>query len=190
MMMQRETIMAASRRRTEARGRRGPRPRPKRFDDCAKTVFLAVLEERGTAQAAADAAGVSRQTCYDHANPHSPRFDREFAEAWAVSHARFVAQLYEAALRRATDGWLEPIIGGKNRDKVVALKPVFDARLLELMLKRHDPTFRNKVEATKHKERSSGAVQKIDLALLTQEERGHARALIEASLRTSKPRKP
>lgn len=71
--------------------------------------------------------------------------DPEFKEAFDEAHeAWFQAHIYAPALVRATDGILEPIIGGEFRDQVVGHKRIVSDGLMSMLLKRYDPGFRDK----------------------------------------------
>lgn len=72
----------------------------------------------------------------------------EFADMFEVAKASFAEALHSEAVRRAVKGWDEPVIGGRNRDQVVAHVKRYDSRLMELLLKRHDPLFKDQNEAT------------------------------------------
>jgi hypothetical protein len=72
----------------------------------------------------------------------------EFADMFEVAKASFAEALHSEAVRRAVKGWDEPIIGGRNRDQVVAHVKRYDSRLMEMLLKRHDPLFKDQNEAT------------------------------------------
>jgi hypothetical protein len=162
-------------------GPRAARPWQKparKIDDGVLTAFLFALEETGDVQMAADAAGASSGGIRRYADPSQPCYDPEFAEAWAESKARFIGHLKSETLRRATVGWEEPIIGGINRDQIVAKKKIYSDRLAELYLKRHDPKFRDKltIESTKTINHLHG----FDMKSLGTEERQMVRALLDA----------
>ena len=150
----------------------------KKIDENTLAAFLFALEETGDVQSAADAVGCSPSGIRRYADPAQSCYDPEFAEAWAEAKARFVASLKSATLKRATVGWEEPIIGGLNRDEIVAYKPVFSDRLAELFLKRYDPKFRDKltIESTK----TVNVIHAMDLSKLSQESRQMVRALLDA----------
>lgn len=149
-----------------------------KITDEVKANFLFALEELGNEADAAAVAGCSTSGIRRHADPEANCYDPEFAEAWANARDSFVASLYKAAISRATEGWLEPIIGGEFRDRVVANKPVFSDRLLEVLLKRYDHNFRDRVDINHNKNVS--VTHKLDLSTLTPEVRQLARQMIEA----------
>lgn len=151
------------------------------IDDNVKAAFLFALEEAGTDVAACDAAGVSVSGIKAHLNPESNLYDAEFAEAYAEAKQRWVETvLHAAAVSRAVDGWQEPIVGGKDRDIVVAHKPMFDSRLLEALLKRYDKEFRDKVPAMTGPALVNH-VHKLDLAVMSPEDRALVRRLLAPS---------
>jgi len=149
-----------------------------KITDDTKQRFLFALSEVGNESEAALIAGCSASGIRRHADPEAPCFDPEFAEAWANARESFIASLHRAAVKRATDGWLEPIIGGEFRDQIVAHKPMFSDRLLEVLLKRYDHNYRERVDINHNK--NVVHTHKLDLSTLNPETRKLARAILEA----------
>lgn len=150
-----------------------------KITDEVKHRFLFALTEVGNEGEAAAIAGVSISGIRRHADPDQPCFDPEFAEAWAEAREAFIASLHKAAVKRAVDGWLEPMIGGEMKDQIVAYKPMFSDRLLEILLKRYDPQYRDRVSIDHTK-----VVQhnhRLDMSKLTPAQRQMARALLDAT---------
>lgn len=110
---------------TRARGTAGRRRR-----------FLAALGRTATVTEACDAAGIERSTAYRwrHSSP-------AVAKAWDEAVQRVVDRLEAEAVRRAADGWEEPVYQ-QGREVGRVLK--FSDRMLELLLKRHKPEFRER----------------------------------------------
>lgn len=150
-----------------------------KITDDTKQRFLFALCEVGNESEAAAIAGCSASGIRRHADPDAPCFDPEFAEAWANARETFIASLHRAAVKRAVEGWEEPIIGGEFRDEVVAHKPMFSDRLLEVLLKRYDPQFRDKVTIESNKTVTHN--HRLDLSKMTPEQRRLTRALLDAS---------
>lgn len=83
-------------------------PPKKRAPVWAK-AFLANLAESGVARTAAEAAGVDNRT------PHRLRErDPEFAAAWEAALDQAADLLEREAIRRARDGWDEPVFGSRG----------------------------------------------------------------------------
>ncbi len=103
----------------------------------AQEAFLEAYARTGVLIAAADAAGVSSE----HARTYRLD-DEEFDAAVLAAHERFKQRLHDEAVRRGVEGWDEPVFGGQFKDMVVGYVRKFDPKLLEMVLKRHDPSFR------------------------------------------------
>lgn len=146
--------------------------------DETKQRFLFALAELGNEADAAAVAGCSASGIRRHADPEQACFDPEFAEAWANAREEFVASLHRAAVKRATEGWEEPIIGGEFRDEVVAHKPMYSDRLLEVLLKRYDPQYRDRVSIDHTK--TVTHQHRLDLSALSPAQRKLARQLLDA----------
>jgi len=101
-----------------------------------KAAFLAAYLECGHIGQSASAAGVTRRTHYDW-KAEDPEYLVEFQRAEKIAGD----MLIDEARRRAHDGWEEPvfhqgvIVGGVRR---------FDSTLLMFLIKRHDPTYRER----------------------------------------------
>jgi hypothetical protein len=110
-----------------------------------RDVYLEALRTTGSYVRAAECAGINRRASLD-LRDKDPGFREQCDEALY----KYNEWLVEAARKRAVDGYTEPVVGGRNRDEIVAHKPVFSDRLMELLLKRHIPEFRDKstVETT------------------------------------------
>lgn len=93
--------------------------------------YAAALEQLGSTLKAADCLNVSRRVVWAAREKH-PEFDQLCQDALERYRFAFVNE----ARRRAIDGVPEPIIGGKNRDEIVAEVQKYSDRLLECFLKR------------------------------------------------------
>ena len=69
-----------------------------KFDLTRKQVFILAISEGATASRAADIAGVSRRTPYNH-----KRVDPQFAAAWAEAERRQLDGVEEALYRLGTE---------------------------------------------------------------------------------------
>lgn len=94
-----------------------------------KERFLELFRERGVLYVCADMVGVTGHTVINHR-----RSDPEFGIAYKEAREHYTDNVIIRALTdRGVDGVEEPIIGGKERDVVVAHKRVYsDACLLAL----------------------------------------------------------
>lgn len=101
--------------------------------------FFQALETTGRYSTAARAVGWSQieLSRYRHQNP-------EFQVLCDLALEGYTDVFIAEAKRRAVDGTKKPIVGGRERDKIVAYEEMFSDRLMELFLKRGDPTFNEK----------------------------------------------
>ena len=152
--------------------------RGRKITDNIKAAFLFAVAELGSDQAAADAVGCSVSGLKRHTDANLSCFDPEFTEAWGEAKERFNATLLNAAFSRAVNGWQEPIIGGEFRDEVVAHKPMFSDRLLELLLKRFDPNYRERLQIESNK--TVTHIQRLDVSSMPPEARLLVRQLLDA----------
>lgn len=123
----------------ERKGRgRGGRVEPI-FTATRQRIFLNYLLAWGVKWQAAAVAGVSMDTVmrFRKANP-------EFARDEISAEEFFKERLEQIALKRATEGWIEPVFG---KDGQVGTIRKFDNGLLQFMLKHRVPErYRDKVE--------------------------------------------
>lgn len=69
--------------------------------------------------------------------------DEEFGEELEQAQLAWSDEtLHRAAVRRAVEGWEEPVFGGPFKDEIVGSVRKYSDPLLTLLLKRHDPGFR------------------------------------------------
>lgn len=146
-------------------------------------MFLFFYEEHGNIVQACDACNISYSTLLTHCTPSHNMYDPEFVEAYEESKLRFKEAIMREGLKRATVGWEEPIIGGKDRDQIVAYKPVKSDRLLELFLKKVDPELREgnsfKLDKSVTNIHTINQHVNLDIAKLSPEERLKLRELLE-----------
>lgn len=106
-------------------------------------IFCEIVQKTGSWRAACDAIGVE--------NPNEVKKyvfqDPDFAMRLENACDRHRQRLYDAAYSRATEGWEVPIVGGKNKDEIVAYERRYSDSLLLAMLKRHFPEFRESARA-------------------------------------------
>jgi hypothetical protein len=107
-------------------------------DDIEK--FLTHLAKTGLILQSAESCGLSYVTV-NRLKKDEPVFKEMCDEAMEA----YVESLEAAAHSRAVDGWEEPVFSQKLGTEIGRIQR-FDSRLLELMLKRHRPEFREKFE--------------------------------------------
>jgi hypothetical protein len=100
-----------------------------RFTNRARARFLETLKSTGNVTAAAEAAGFSRRTAYDHKEA-----DETFAAAWKEAEEIATDTLEAEARRRGLEGVEEPVYYlGKECGRIRK----YSDRMLELLLKAH-----------------------------------------------------
>lgn len=110
-----------------------------------KAAFLAELARHGIANRAARAA-----------SPHSPsptgclstfaderQRDPAFAAAWEEAVETSRAEIEHEIYRRSTEGYDEPVFGGKYREQIVGTVRKYSDRLLELRARALLPAYRD-----------------------------------------------
>ena len=112
-----------------------------KFDDAAKERYLLVLAQTGFKTRAALAVGVSCQTVATHAEN-----DPDFAEAMQGALDQYHARFMEHWDTLVYEGMDEPIIGGKDRDEVIATKKVYPINLIAMEARRVEPGFKERSE--------------------------------------------
>lgn len=94
-------------------------------------VFLKVFPLCGTIARTAKCVGVNRKTHY-HRRNRSPEYAAEFDAV----RTKFVEELEAEAIRRARDGWLEPVF---HKGGVVGHVRKYSSTLMIFMLKALKP---------------------------------------------------
>lgn len=107
------------------------------FSEEVQMKALQAVMQVGTVGAAAVAAGMSHVTLRKHLKK-----DPVFAERFEQAKAYFNARLESAVIKRAIEGWQEPIYSNKT-GALLGHKTVYDGKLAEVLLKRHEPEYRN-----------------------------------------------
>lgn len=74
------------------------------------------------------------------------RADEDFVRWEEEAMEKYRDSIVEEAHRRAVFGVDEPIIGGKDKDQIITTVRRYSDRLMEILLKRHIPEFREKWE--------------------------------------------
>lgn len=99
--------------------------------------FLAAYMECGLKAKSALAAGLSYSAILK-----AEKDDPEFAAEVEQAHELFIAKLSDQAFKVAFEGWKVPKYDAKGN--LCGHEWKFSERIMELMLKRHDPGFRDK----------------------------------------------
>ncbi|NIJ21771.1 glutamyl/glutaminyl-tRNA synthetase [Sphingomonas naasensis] len=106
------------------------RPRADGWTPERQRKFLATLRTSGVVRDACRAAGISSTSAY-----RVRRQSEAFADAWKKAQARGLANVEEAAFKRAVLGWDEVVM---REGKEVSRKNRYSDSLLQLLLKRGD----------------------------------------------------
>jgi len=153
----------------------------RQFDADRKAEFLRELAATGRRTDARNAVGISARTITYHLSPDSDRYDPEFAAGYEEAMQEYRDALVREAHRRAVEGVPEPVYyqGARVKEKdgreAVVLK--YSDRMLELLLKRHIPEFRDRTtvdQTVKHE----GRVELADLKQLPRDDRQVLRELL------------
>lgn len=112
-----------------------------KLDDVAKEKFFEYFAETGMLFNSAYRVGVSVQCIKNHI-----KNDPEFEEGFAEAKQRYADKIERVAQEVAQTGIFKPIIGGKERDFVVAYERVVATNILAMQMKRSNPEYREKSE--------------------------------------------
>ena len=107
-----------------------------KFTDQAREKFLEALSITANVREAAEAAGISRRTAYDHRDA-----DEEFRKEWDEVINDAVDRLEREAWRRAAEGWEEPVY---YQGQPVGTVTKYSDRMLELLLKANRDKYSDK----------------------------------------------
>lgn len=103
-------------------------------------AFLAAYQQCGHVSNSALAVGITRQNHYDWLKEIDG-----YAEAFEAAKQIAGDMLIDEARRRAHDGWEEPIF---HQGEMVGKITKYDSGLLMFLIKKHDPSYRDKLELT------------------------------------------
>lgn len=106
----------------------------RKFDDKAASRYLGFYARTGRKADAAHYAGVSYMTIR-----RWELADETFGQCCMEAHEVYLSHLEREAHRRAVEGWLEPVVAGKD-PQIVTYVRKFSDRLLELLMKKADPS--------------------------------------------------
>lgn len=111
-----------------------------KFDDVQKGIFLNTYAKTGRKQQAASAAGTTLETVNRHRET-----DTEFANAYDEATLAYQDKVHTLAYK-LMDGIREPIVGGKDKDQIVAHKLVHATNLLAMEMRRSNPEYKERQE--------------------------------------------
>lgn len=132
------------------------------FDEDRQNAFLKAFAETGRYKHACELSNVSYQAVRSMMNE-----SKEFKELVEEAHMFYADNLEQEALRRAVDGYLEPVFSQKTGTQIGVVRK-FSDRLLEILLKAHRPEkFRDNVQVD-HKH--SGGVLVVPAGNLSPEQ--------------------
>lgn len=116
-----------------------------------KAAFLAELARHGIANRAARAASPGStggaMTTFKDARERDPAFAQAWEEALETARAEVEHEIY----RRSTEGYEEPVFGGKYKEVVVGTVRRYSDRLLELRARALLPAYRDAAALSVHK---------------------------------------
>lgn len=165
---------------------------PVRFDEARKRSFLDILALTGRPATAARKVGVSERVVQRHRKEGDDYYDSKFAEEFEASMQLYREMLAAEVHRRAVEGVEEPVFyqGRVATDKEGVPVGVrkFSDRMLELLIKRHDPSFRDRQVVEQHNINVNAALD--DLEKLSPESRRKLREILEAESGESPPEVP
>jgi hypothetical protein len=110
-----------------------------KFDDAAKRTFLEHFAKTNRLMEACAVAGVTRHCVHDH-----QRNDPDFAEAYEDAKQRYRDSLHQHAEDLIFNGVEKPVIGGRNKDIIIATTVEYPIPLLQMELKRVDPDYKDR----------------------------------------------
>lgn len=143
-------------------------------DPASQAVACEIVERVGSLRAAADALGVSLPKLKS-----ALAADPEFCEAMEAGADRHRNAIYESAYRRATEGYDVPIVGGRNKDEIVAYERRYSDSLTKTLLQRHFPEFRDQKPVSVVNV-TSNTLNAFDPAKLDRTDRDHLRRILKA----------
>lgn len=108
-----------------------------------KAAFLAELARHGIAMRAARAASPQSPSGALSTFKDERHRDPQFAAAWEEALETARAEIEHEIYRRSTEGYTEPVYGGKYRETVVGTVRKYSDRLLELRARALLPAYRD-----------------------------------------------
>lgn len=112
-----------------------------KFDDTRKAIYLNVLRKTGLKVRAAQAAGVVLTTVQNHID-NDPAFKAAREEALA----EYADVIQQHAFKVSVKGVKKPIVGGKDKDEIVAYEEVYATNILAMEMKRTNAEYKERSE--------------------------------------------
>ena len=109
-----------------------------RFDTQRKLRFLTLYRLTGQLQRSARESGISPHTVRAHV-----KSDTDFKLAMEEAYGDFKESLESEVMRRAVMGWEEPVY---QQGILAGTVRKYDSRLMELLVKRHIPEYKERYE--------------------------------------------
>ncbi len=110
-----------------------------KFDDERKKIFLEHFSKTSRVGEACQVAGVNNQTVLYHY-----KNDPDFAESYEAAKLKYRDSLQALAEDLIFNGVEKPIIGGRNKDMIIATTIDYPIPLLQMELKRVDPDYKDR----------------------------------------------
>lgn len=127
---------------------------PVEFTVERKMMFLELYRKTGLLSRSAELTGVTTNAVREHRS-----FDPVFDEMVEDAHQCWIDEvLVQNAIKRATVGTQKPIVGGKDRDQIVAYETQYSDALHLALLKSKRPEFKDKGNATETEQRNGGVL--------------------------------
>lgn len=117
------------------------RIKPSKFDDRLKSIFLNVYAETNRVMEALKIVEIDHGTLQYHLER-----DEEFAAGYEDAKRKYRDKIHRHATELMLQGTEVPIIGGKNKDQIVAKYKNYPIPLLQMELKRVDPDYKDRQE--------------------------------------------
>lgn len=117
-----------------------PIERATKFDEDRRAIFLENLSKTGRWYESAKVADISYQCVKD-----TIKRDSSFESLTKLAEGEYKNLLHREAQRRAVEGVEDPVF---YEGKIVGYRQKFSDRLLEIMLKRHDPAFKDSLSVS------------------------------------------
>jgi hypothetical protein len=138
-------------------------------EQCSK--YLAALRETGAYISAAEVINCNPREIADYR-----KREPEFAEMCKAMLEHFGAAIVAVARERVMNGWENPVVGGRNRDEIVAHTKHYSDSLTLAFLKKVDPDFRDKSEV---KVEATGSINTFDYSKYSRRVRDQLRLLAQ-----------
>lgn len=126
-------------------------PNRVKFDDEKKMIYLENLLQNGKKMLAAQAADIDSTTVTEHY-----KNDPEFAKLVDEVQELYAQSIVNKIEQEAKDGYDEPVIN-KEGD-IVGYRRKWETRLRELLIKRHDPMYKDRQEIDMNHKGGSGVL--------------------------------